>query len=74
MSEKWKAGPRWGIQSVLDPTHSKVLTQLVVEHCRFLGMDSGAGKVAPMSYCPGELRKYWANVPESSSAKGAGTL
>lgn len=42
-----------------------VLTQLVVEHCRFLGMDSGAGKVAPMSYCPGELRKYWANVPES---------
>jgi len=42
-----------------------VLTQLVVEHCRFLGMDSGAGKVAPMSHCPGELRKYWANVPES---------
>eukprot|EP00435_Cladocopium_sp_Y103_P027573 s3410_g6.t2 len=42
-----------------------VLTQLVVEHCRFLGMDSGADKVAPMSHCPGQLRKYWENVPES---------
>ena len=43
-----------------------VLTQLVVEHCRFLGMDSGAGKVAPMSHCPDSLQKYWKNVPESS--------
>lgn len=42
-----------------------VLTQLVVEHCRFLGMEAVSGKIAPMQYCPETLRKYWHNVPES---------
>lgn len=43
----------------------QVLTQLVVEHCRFLGMEAVSGKIAPMQYCPETLRKYWHNVPES---------
>eukprot|EP00438_Fugacium_kawagutii_P004256 Skav214000 [mRNA] locus=scaffold1070:54073:62475:- [translate_table: standard] len=46
-----------------------VLTQLVVEHCRFLGLDSGlTSHVSPVSHCPEQLRKYWKNVPESHPA------
>lgn len=34
-----------------------VLTQLVVEHCRFLGMDGAVESLnPPMEHCPSELR------------------
>eukprot|EP00913_Durusdinium_trenchii_P006908 g6498.t1 len=49
---------------ILFYTFGVMLTQLVVEHCRFLGQDrTGTGD--PMANCPESLKKYWASVPES---------
>ncbi|CAK8991845.1 unnamed protein product [Durusdinium trenchii] len=49
---------------ILFYTFGVMLTQLVVEHCRFLGQDrTGTGD--PMAHCPESLKKYWASVPES---------
>ena len=42
-----------------------VVTQLVVDHCRFITMDSGVGSLPT---CPQLLDKYWASVSESALA------
>ncbi|CAJ1414224.1 unnamed protein product, partial [Effrenium voratum] len=41
-----------------------VLTQLVVDFCRFSGIDAGADPNAP-PICPEELGMYWSSVSES---------
>ncbi|CAJ1332670.1 unnamed protein product [Effrenium voratum] len=44
-----------------------VLTQLVVDFCRFSGIDAGADPNAP-PICPEELGMYWSSVSESNLA------
>jgi hypothetical protein len=40
-----------------------VVTQLVVDHCRYATIDAGAESGPPQ--CPDLLEKYWSNVSES---------